>query len=161
MFITNEAHRSKFSALFGETKQAHWAAVELALNHPWFLVNFKQFEDDPIADSEDNFSISRTMLVDCISSVEQLIQSNSSELFKFESVQIVTPGHMNGTCEWKMETLDLVRTAHHPDYDGHSVDMYVTTEGHKYTHCMLGLPVDELSLGETWFQAPCPMVAQS
>lgn len=160
MFITNEAHRSKFSSLIGGPQQSHWMAIELALSHPWFIVSFKERETAARADSEDYLFFKRTMLVDSIASVEQLIHSDTSGLVKFESVQICTPGYMNGTNGWKVEILDSVQEVHHPDFDGHAVDMFVTSEGHKYSHFMSELPLDQVSPGEIRFKAPCPLVDQ-
>lgn len=136
-------------------------AVELALSRPWFIVSFEEKEADSSAESEDYLSFKRTMLVDSITSVEQMIRSDTSGLVKFESVQICTPGYMNGTNGWKVEILDSVQEAHHPDLNGHVVDMFVTSEGRKYSHCMMGFPIDELSPGEIRFKAPCPLVDHS
>lgn len=154
MFITNEAHRSKFSSLLGGPQQSHWMAIELGLSRPWFIVSFEEREADSSAESEEFLSFKRTMLVDNIASVEQLIRSDANGLVKFEYVQICTPGYMNGTNGWRVEILDTVQEAHHPDFDGHAVDMFVTSEGRKYSHCMTELPIDELLPGEIRFKAP-------
>jgi hypothetical protein len=154
MFITNEAHRLRIPSLLGGPQQTQWMAVELALNSPWFLVTFKELEVDSTSETREYFSFHRSVLVDSIESVERLIQSNHSDQIQFVSIQIFTPGYMNGTNEWKMETLDSVQEGHHPDFESYSVDVFVTSDGHRYSHLMGELPIDELSLGEIRFKAP-------
>jgi len=161
MFITNEAHRSKFSSLLGGPQQSHWMAIELGLSRPWFIVSVEEMEAGSSAESEEYLSFKRTMLVDSIASVEQLIRSDTNGLVKFEYVQICTPGYMNGTNGWRVEILDSVHEAHHPDFGGHAIDLFVTSEGHKYTHCMTELPIAELLPGEIRFKAPRPLVDPS
>lgn len=155
MFATNQAHLSPLSSLMGNTENSHWIAVELAFSRPWFLVSLKEFEADSGSDPEEDFSVTRTIFVDSIGSVEQLIESDTNGLVKYESVQICTPDHMNGTSGWKLEPLDSVQTAHHHEFQGHTLDVFVTLDGHKYAHSMLGTPIEDLILGDVWFKAPC------
>src|SRR5674476_169082 len=93
MFVTHQAHKSPLSGLFGDSSLSHWSAVELALQRPWFLVSFREFESN----SSDAFSCGRTMMINSVEALEQLIHGSDDELFELDSVHIVTPGHVNGT----------------------------------------------------------------
>ncbi len=154
MFITSQAHRSASSSLISLPGQAHWKVVELALNVPWFIVRFTETEWDRRAVPAQYFSITRSLLVDSIRTVEQMIDSTSNEQVKFESVEIVLPGYMNGTKDWKVEMLESVHPATHPAADNFSVDVFVTSDGRRFFDRMLEIPIDELVHGETRFKAP-------
>lgn len=154
MFATVEAHRSPLTPQFGQMEETHWVSVELVLSRPWFLVSFTETSADSYSEIDDDLPHSRTILTYGIGSVENLVQSNANGARSFESVQMCTPDHMNGTGGWLLETLDAVYTAHHPDYPAHTIDVFVTTEGKRYPSCSLGIGADNLTLRELWFKAP-------
>ncbi len=150
MFITNQAHKSPLSGLLGGSSRSHWLAVELALHHPWFLVSFDEFESNPV----DAFSVRRTMMIHSVEALEQLVHESDPGLFKFDSVSIVTPGHVNGTDQWQMHLLDSIRTAEEPEAQGQTVDVFETRGGARYACSMLGTSIEDLHIGEVRFQAP-------
>lgn len=150
MFITNQVHKSPLSDLFGDSSLSHWSAVELALHRPWFLVSFREFESN----SSDAFSLGRTIMINSVEALEQLIQGSDDELFKFDSVHIVTPGHVNGTDRWQMDLLDSIRTADEPGAEGQTVDVFETKNGARYAQSMLGTSIEDLRVGGVRFQFP-------
>lgn len=141
MFITNNAFRSPVSSLLRDPAAYYWEAAELALCHAWFLVTFLHTES---VGGEDAFAVTRTMLLFNVEDVEGIAQQETSGSLQFESVQVITPGHLNGTGGWKMEPLDAVWTAEEPSVVGQVVEIYETKAGVKYAVSMLGTPVDEL-----------------
>lgn len=150
MFITNTAFRSPISGLFGNDSETYWHAAELALQHSWFLVTFIQAESD----DEDAYEVGRTMLVSSMSEVEQLAYQNSGGLLRLDSVQVITPGHVNGTEQWKMDPLRAVWAAEEPSVEGQIAQIYETSAGLKYVCSMLGTPIDELKTQTLRFRAP-------
>ncbi|WP_296699197.1 hypothetical protein [Rhodoferax sp.] len=151
MFITNNASRSPVSNLLGDPAAHYWGAAELALCRPWFLVTFLHTES---IDGEDAFSRTRTMLLSNVEDVESMAQQETGGSLQFESVQVITPGHLNGTGGWKMEPLDSVWTAEEPSVAGQVVEIYETKAGVKYAVSMLGTPVDELRKETLWLRFP-------
>lgn len=151
MLITDNAFRSPVSNLLGDPAAHYWKAAELALCHPWFLVTFLHTES---GDGEDAFAITRTMLLFNVEDVENMAQQETGGSLQFESVQVITPGHLNGTGGWKMEPLDAVWTAKEPSVAGQVVEIYETKAGVKYAVSMLGTPVDELRNVTLWLRFP-------
>lgn len=149
MFITDTAFRSPVSDLFGDASVTYWHATELALHHSWFLVTVRQVESD-----DDAFVVGRTMMLSRASDVEDLIQQNSAGLLRFESVQVITPAHVNGSEHWKMDPLLAVWVADEPSFPGQIAEVYETSEGVKYVISMLGTPIDQLRHQALRFRAP-------
>lgn len=144
MFITNDAFRSPISNLLGDPSEQYWVAAELALRHPWFLVTLRHTE---ALDDEDAV-ITRTMLLSNVKDVERLAHPETDGPMQFESVFVITPGHLNGTEEWKMEPLNAVWVAEEPSATSQVVEIYETKGGVKYARSMLETPIEEL-LNET------------
>lgn len=94
------------------------------------------------------------MMINSVEALEQLIQGSDSELFEFDSVHIVTPGHVNGTDRWQMDLLHSIRTADEPGAEGQTVDVFETSNGAIYAHSLLGTSVEDLRIGEVRFQSP-------
>ena len=138
MFITYKEHQTPLNP-FGNGL-THWKAAELALQRPWFLVSISQ----PDSIDDDSFRVSRTMLVSNIADVEGLAQMGGANQLQLDSVFIVTPGHFNGTSQWKMEPLRAVWRAEEPSEFGQLADIYETAEGVTYVDSMLDTPVRRL-----------------
>lgn len=138
MFVTHKEHKAPFNP-FGEAL-THWRAAELALQRPWFLVSISH----PDSVEDDSFRVRRTMLMSNISDVEALTQDDAASQLQLESVFIVTPGHFNGTGQWRMEPLRTVWRAEEPSGPGQLADIYETAEGVTYADSMLATPVKRL-----------------
>lgn len=138
MFLTYKEHKAPLNP-FGDGL-THWWAAELALQRPWFLVSISQ----PDSIDDDSFRVSRTMLISNISDVEALTKLDVASHLQLDSVFIVTPGHFNGTNQWKMEPLRAVWRAEEPSEHGQLADIYETAEGATYADSMLATPVKRL-----------------
>lgn len=141
MFITNQAFKSPISQLLGNPDEQYWAAAELALCHPWFLVTFRHTQE---TDATDTLEITRTILLSNVTDVEHWAHQEQGGSMQLESVLLVSPGHLNGTDGWRMEPLSAVWTAEEPSTGGQMVDIYETRAGVKYVHSMLGTQIGEL-----------------
>ncbi len=84
------------------------------------------------------------MLMSNISDVEALTQLDVASPLQLDSVFIVTPGHFNGTSQWKMEPLRAVWRAEEPSALGQLADIYETAEGVTYADSMLATPLKRL-----------------
>jgi hypothetical protein len=138
MFVTYKEHKAPLNP-FGDGI-THWWAAELALQRPWFLVSISQ----PDSIDDDSFRVSRTMLMSNISDVEALTKLDMASRLQLDSVFIVTPGHFNGTSQWKMEPLRAVWRAEEPSALGQLADIYETAEGVTYADSMLATPLKRL-----------------
>jgi len=94
------------------------------------------------------------MMINSVEALEQLVQESDDGLIEFDSVHIVTPGHVNGTNRWQMDLLDSIRTADEPGAEGQTVDVFETRDGVRYAHSMLGTSIEDLRIGGMRFQSP-------
>ncbi|MGB4782667.1 MAG: hypothetical protein WBH61_11650, partial [Candidatus Methylomirabilis sp.] len=118
MFITNDAFISPISSLLGNPAEHYWAAAELALCRPWFLVTFRHTQ---VTDGANAFEMTRTMLLSNVKDIESWAQQENGGSMQLESVLLVSPGPLNGTQGWKMEPLSAVWTAEEPSAEGQVV----------------------------------------
>lgn len=83
---------------FGQNT-ARWAFVAQSANREWFYVTHQYFQDgDP-----DHVCAQQFLIPDVIG-LMTLVQSDSDSAF-VSAVQLVSPGWLNGTDEWRMEPL--------------------------------------------------------
>lgn len=141
MFITNTAFKSTLSGLLSGPGEAHWRAVELALNKPWYLVTMREID---AMHEDEEFVILRTVLASNVADVEHLAQKKSDGLPRFDSVQIITPDRINGTGTWKMEPLSAVWVAEEPAAPGSVVEICETQTGLKYVTSFCAASLNEL-----------------
>jgi hypothetical protein len=133
MFVTYEEYKAPFPSFFGK-ELTYWKATELALHRLWFLVSISQ----PDPDDSDSFPASRTLLISNIADVEQFAKPQAASQLQLDAVFIVTPGHVNGSRQWKMEALRSVWRAEEPSAPGQLAEIYETAEGQTYVDSMLG-----------------------
>lgn len=150
MIITNSAFSLPFFNLLGGPDEQHWAAAELALCLPWFVVTLRQ---DETVDGEAAV-ITRTMLLSEVNDIERLVSQDADGPLQVESVLLVTPGHLNGTQGWKMESLNAVWVAEDPLDAGQVVEIFETKTGVKYSRSMLETPIEELRNETLRFRFP-------
>jgi hypothetical protein len=157
MFISHIAYRSPVSDFFAGKAETYWRAVELSLFTPWFMVSFRQSESDV----DDGFEVGRTLLLSDVLSADQFFAQDHGPRIKIDSVQIVTPGHMNGSDHWKMDTLRAAWSAQEPGEEGQTADLYETCDGKWYAHSMLGTPIKDLKSRSIRFVYPSRTAPQS
>lgn len=81
---------------------------------------------------KEEFACGRTMLFAEFSGVEQLIGLGPESGIHFKSVHIVTPGHVNGTDNWKMDQIGAVWSGREPHTEYIPMDVFETTTGKLY-----------------------------
>lgn len=148
MFITRDAFRSPMATLFCQAGDSCWIAAELVLPQTWFLVNFEQVDNG----EKDGFAYERTMLFTDFQSVEQLIGANPKEGIHLRSVHILTPGHVNGTNNWKMDRLSAVWLGKEPVSEYIPMNIFETISGDKYSASFVGLTAEELQIESLKFR---------
>jgi hypothetical protein len=141
MFITNKAFRSSISAILADPVEQRWTVTEMPVDLPWFLVTFRHVES---IDGSDAFEITRTVLLSDLKDLEPWAHLETEGSLHLESVQVITPGYVNGTHDWKMDPLKAVWTAEEPSVAGEIVEIYETTAGVKYAYSFLETPISEL-----------------
>lgn len=138
MFITYDEHKVRLPPLWGNSS-THWKAAELALQRVWFVVSLAQSDE-----SNDGYPITHTMLIFNMVDLEALAPEEAVSGFQLDSVLIVTPGYVNGTGQWKMETLKALWSAKEPRDPAQVVEIYETGEGVLYTDSMRNTPAQRL-----------------
>lgn len=98
MFETYEAARLPVLPSF-EQNTTRWAFIAQSANCEWFYVTHRYFQDgDPDCVCAQQFLIPNVIVL------MSLVQSDSDSAF-VSGVQLVSPGWLNGTDEWRMEAL--------------------------------------------------------
>lgn len=151
MFITRDTYKSSVAALFLGKGEAGWSATELALQQTWFLIHLEA------SDSEDDQELycNRTVLLFDFQSVEHFITSSQDGNVRLKSVHIVTPGHVNGSDDWKMDQLRAVWQGREPVHESKNsipIDIFETVSGEKYSASFSVLSVEELATDTLKFE---------
>ncbi|MDP3172563.1 MAG: hypothetical protein Q8M91_19755, partial [Polaromonas sp.] len=104
-----------------------------------FVVSLAQSDE-----SNDGYPITHTMLIFNMVDLEALAPEEAVSGFQLDSVLIVTPGYVNGTGQWKMETLKALWSAKEPRDPTQVVEIYETGKGVLYTDSMRNTPAQRL-----------------
>ncbi len=151
MFVTNEACKSTFPRFFAAPDELYWTAAKLALHVPWFLVRFSQTEE---TDGGENIAFHETVMLTDVRDVAGLVQSCADGVLKSAAAYVITPGHVNGTNDWKMESLKAVWLANEPDTPTRKVTIFETIEGSRYGMSSLETPLEALCNWTLSFRVP-------
>lgn len=152
MLLTLEECRSTLSGLTRGRTDSYWRAAELALNKAWFLVSTSK--PDRTEDSETPDFAGRTFLLFKTKDVTALLMMAGFGQIVCDSVQVVTPSHVNGGSGWQVDHLVAVWSADEPDVPEESVEMYEVGSGALYAFSMLGTPIDDLINKTLVFRIP-------
>ena len=117
MFIT--PHWALLSELGSESDALHWTAVEHTLNLPWFYISLLRVT--PTGTRKSMIQIMDPTLL-C-----RLIQTRPQHTV-IETIKLVSPDYLNGSGDWKMETLVELTIYHSSSYG--SIEAY-SVEGDK------------------------------
>ena len=142
MFITNDAFRDPFSNMFYGDGDTCWKAVELILHQSWFLVSFAQEGTG----SEKGIEFGRNMLMSNFQQVEQLLELKSQDGLRVNSVNIITPSHVNGTDGWRMDKVSAVWLGKTPSMESQLIEVFETSSGQKFSISSLGVPASQMTL---------------
>ena len=74
-----------------------WAEVEHDIHRPWFYVHVVELAQD--------LQWQRMFMISHERSLQSLLQAQSPT-WAVQGVQVMTPAHVNGTEQWKLETLE-------------------------------------------------------
>lgn len=95
MFCTSPDGEINRLPLFESDDEYWWSYVRLPLFTPYFM----------IVCSESNSESSQTLFLQTIRQLAQVLSDTSIEM---NTVQLVSPGHMNGTGAWQIDVLERV-----------------------------------------------------
>ncbi|MEB5935457.1 hypothetical protein MXL15_25030 [Pseudomonas mosselii] len=100
MFLTYQHAKIDQFSLFGEDP-ATWSYVEHNIHMPWFYVATHEQEQDGDFMQHPMLMLSNDQLL------QSLVSDQESGL-RVESVQLVTPDHVNHAGRWMMEPLESI-----------------------------------------------------
>lgn len=131
MFQTFDAHR-KFSP-FAKPGEYGWDLVSFVLNEPWFHVTFNVITDE-------NHPFQRSIM---LLNLHQLILFSERDDLRFENVDVVSPGYVNGSTRWRMDPLREIwlQKLDRDDDDIHYENVFHLESGEKLV-CFTGPPED-------------------
>ncbi|WP_160105673.1 hypothetical protein [Pseudomonas izuensis] len=98
MFETYEAAKLPRLPSF-EQNTTRWAFIAQTENREWFYVTHQYFQE-----GDPEHVCAQQFLIPDVIGLLSLMRSNSDTAF-VSGVQLVSPGWMNGTDQWRMETL--------------------------------------------------------
>lgn len=151
MFVTNEACKATFPRFFAAPDELYWTAAKLALHVPWFLVRFSQTEE---TDGGENIEFHETVMLTDVRDVACLVHSRAEGVLKSATAYVITPGHVNGTNDWKMESLKAVWMASEPNTPERAVMILETLEGLRYGMSSVETPLEALCNWTLSFRVP-------
>ncbi|WLI13889.1 MULTISPECIES: hypothetical protein [Pseudomonas] len=96
MFITNRQAEVKGSQALLEPGHQGWHFVQQHLMSPWFHTT--------IVRCEDGLEIHDVVFVDSLQALTSILELTEAGV-QVRSVQLVSPGWLNGTGDWRMDTL--------------------------------------------------------
>ncbi|MVW84789.1 hypothetical protein EI969_02290 [Pseudomonas sp. PB101] len=96
MFITNRQAEVKGAEVLLEPGHQGWHLVQQHLMSPWFHTT--------IARCEDSLEIHDVVFVDSMQALTALLELTEVGV-QVKSVQLVSPGWLNGSGDWRMERL--------------------------------------------------------
>lgn len=96
MFVTYKQTEISLGIYMGDENTQHWQYVEQTLHCPWFYVKLARQYGEEIMMS--------MLLIPSTPAFEQLLGEQGNDIW-LNDVQLVTPGHMNGSDCWEMGRL--------------------------------------------------------
>lgn len=94
MFRTYKHAELEFPSVFGSDFQI-WHFIELGIHRPWFYAG--------TLDGEGDDALVTMKMIPNVDVLECLLTEHSNA--QIASLQVVSPGHVNGTSGWAMEEL--------------------------------------------------------
>lgn len=121
------------------------------MKQTWFLVSTSnpEFSEDIGPDLQG-----RTFILFKSRDVQSLLELANFGQFTCDSIQVVSPGHINGSSGWQVEHLIAVWLAEEPEIAGEKVEIYEVDSGGLYSRSMLGTPAEDLIHKTLAFKVP-------
>jgi len=106
---------------------------------PWFLVQVERADEAQDAGHEvkKSFIVPEERVLD-------LVRLQGAPRVWIESISIISPGHMNGSEGWQMNTLAAIWTAVEPDAPSQHANVYELDDGRRYVRSALGTTLSSL-----------------
>ena len=134
MFVTVDEAKMNLPSSLVEQGQHYWTSVQMRLQNAWFLVVYE------VACEDEEDRMRATVFVTSSHDVVQI-----SRIFAVKQVSLVTPGWMNKSGGWKMESLSEMWLASEPAAKGGgSATLCVTASGIQRVISFLETPAEEL-----------------
>jgi len=134
MFVTVDESKINLPFPLVEKGQHYWTSVQMRLQHAWYLVDYEVCSDDG-----DDY-MRATVFVTSSQDVAEI-----SVVSRVRRVSLVTPGWMNESDGWEMESLSELWQGWEPAAKGGaSATVCVTESGIKRVIGLLETPVEEL-----------------
>ena len=134
MFLTVDNAKMNLPFPLLEQGQHCWTSVQMPLQNAWFLVTYERGCDD-----EEDY-IGATVFVTSSSDVVEISRS-----LTVKQVSLVTPGWMNKSDAWEMESLSEIWQGSEPAAKGGgSATLCVTESGIQRVITFLETPAEEL-----------------
>lgn len=126
MFETNDSAEISVPSAFSEPGMRVWTHVKYTLHMPWFHVVCRfRYEDN-----EEEYALHQMMF---FTRVEQLLQLQQERpQIQMVEIDLVSPGHMNGTDRWKLEPLAEIWEGTEPEAENQLAYVYVLEDGTRY-----------------------------
>jgi len=137
MFETNDSAEIQIPPVFGDTGDRLWTFVRWKLHTPWFHVVYQTLTPD----AATGLTFSDMMF---LTWVKQLLLLREDPAVHIEEVDLVSPGHMNGSNRWKLEPLAEIWEGIDPGSENMPAHVYVLENGARYMESGLATPESEL-----------------
>lgn len=141
MFYTDDAAEVAYP--FQVQGEHIWEYVTRGIHAPWFHV---VLEHKP----EEGPALRHMMFLSHFTHLQEL--GGNADLRIIE-VDIVSPGHVNGSSRWRMEPLSEIWIASEPDGSQRAA-IFVLENGIRYTGSALLTPANQLKKDRLFFRSP-------
>lgn len=137
MFETHDQAEIPIRPEFRDSGERLWAYVRTRLHVPWLHVVYAQTH---VEDGE-SYTL-REMAF--LSEARQLELLQLTPGVRLIAVDLMTPGHMNGSGRWQLEPLSEIWQGTVPKMEGHVAHVYVLKDGRRYVDAAFDTSEDEL-----------------
>jgi len=137
MFGTHDFAEIPIQPEFRQSGERLWSYVVTRLHQPWIHVVYSQ----TYVNDGDIYTL-REMAF--LSEPEQLDLLRFTPRLKIIAVDLMTPGYMNGSGRWQLETISEVWRGEVPKIKGEVAYIYVLKDGRRYVEQAFNVTEDEL-----------------
>ena len=136
MFETHDGAEIPVPPVFGEPGLRLWSYVRSRLHVPWLHVVYSlSYEEEG-----ERYSLREMMFLTQVGQLQQLQETGA----QIVAIDLMSPGHLNGTDGWKLEALAEIWEGAVPKTEGQVAQVYVLKNGTRYVDSALDTPESEL-----------------
>lgn len=137
MFETHDHAEIPLHLEFRDAGERLWAYVRTRLHVPWLHVVYGLTHEE----DGESYTLRETLF---LSEAEQLEQLRQQPRLSLVSVDLMSPGHLNGTGRWQLEPLAEIWEGTVPQTESQRAYVYVLADGRRYADAALDTPEGEL-----------------